>query len=130
MLIERAGAVVQALGVVFGALAVVMLARGRLHHAVMAGIMVLMVRMPSVSGPSARMGMPMAMPPTGQGVPLLVLAAFGYAAISACVFVWRMPAFATDGQAAEKRPCATDPLLRGCEVMMLISAAVMMLPMI
>ncbi|HEU5356341.1 MAG TPA: DUF5134 domain-containing protein [Actinocrinis sp.] len=115
MLVERGGAVAQALGVVFGAVAVAMLARGRLHHAVMCGIMVLMVRMPSGPGSSPAMNMHMSMSmaptPVGQGVSLLVLAAFGYVAVSACVFVWRMRA-------------------SGGEIAMLVSTAVMLLPMI
>jgi hypothetical protein len=117
MLIGCGGAVTQGLGLLFGAVAVAMLARGRLHHAVVCGIMVLMVRVSFESESSAGMDMRMSMsmppkpPPAGQGMPLLVLAAFGYAAISACVFVWR------------RRPS-------GGEILMLVSTAVMLLPMI
>lgn len=117
MLVERRGAAVLALGVMFGALAVAMLARGRVHHAVMSGIMVLMVRMPPGSGSSGPVSMQMAMPSTGNGGSLLLLAAFGYAVVSACVFTWR-------------RPFAVDPVVRGCEITMLVSTAVLLLPLI
>jgi hypothetical protein len=138
LLVERGGVVAQALGVAFGAIGVAMLARGRGHHAVMAGIMILMVHMPAgaestvsmstvsmstVSMNTAPMTQPpmsaqMAMPPSGRGESLLLLAAFGYVAVSACVFTWRM------------RPCAVDPFGRSCEITMLVSTAVMLLPMI
>ena len=130
LLVEHGGAAVQALGVTFGAVAFAMLLRGRIHHAVMSGIMVLMVRMPPGPQPSALMSTQMAMPSTGSGVSLLLLAAFGYAAVSACVFTWRMPAFDTHSQGGDRRPCAIDPVGSGCEIMMLVSAAVMLLPMI
>jgi len=130
MLVERGGAAVRALGVLFGAVAITMVVRGRMHHAVMSGIMVLMVRMPPDPGPSGPMSMQMAIPSTRNGVSLLLLAAFGYAAVSACVFTWRMPAFDPHSQGGDRRPCAIDPVGRGCEIMMLVSTAVMLLPMI
>lgn len=124
----------------FGAVAVVLVARGRLHHAVMAGIMALMMygettpasvsAMPIGTGAAHTGAMQMAMPSAGPDVSLLLIAAFCYAAVSACVFAWRMPAFATYGESAGPRQCAADPLGRGCEITMLISTAVMLLPMI
>jgi len=130
MLVERGGAAVQALGVMFGAVASTMLVRGRIHHAVMSGIMVLMIRMRPDPGPSGPMGVQMAIPSTRNGVSLLLLAAFGYAAVSACVITWRMPAFDAHSQRGERRPCTIDPVGRGCEITMLVSTAVMLLPMI
>ncbi|HEU5425919.1 MAG TPA: DUF5134 domain-containing protein [Actinocrinis sp.] len=133
LLVERAGAAVQALGVMFGAVALTMVVRGRIHHAVMSGIMVLMIRMrpdPGPSGPSGPMSMQMAMPSTWNGVSLLLLAAFGYAAVSACAITWRMSAFDAHSQGGERRACAMDPVGRGCEITMLVSTAVMLLPMI
>ena len=130
LLVERGGVVAQALGVVFGAIGVAMLVRGRVHHAVVAGIMILMV-LPAAGAESTvsmthttmpmtqtSMSAQMAMPPSGRAESLLLLAAFGYVAASACVFTWRM------------RPCAVDPLGRSCEITMLVSTAVMLLPMI
>ena len=93
----------------FGTAAAMLLVRGRLHHAVMSGIMALMIHAPAA--------MHMAMPVGASDAPLMLVAAFGYAAISACVVVWR-------------RQCAIDPLGRGCEVVMLVSTAVMLLPML
>ncbi|HZU56419.1 MAG TPA: DUF5134 domain-containing protein [Actinocrinis sp.] len=133
----------------FGAAAVVLIARGRLHHAVMAGIMTLMMHgertpvsinassidaspahtMPT-GGPMHAGTMRMAMSSAGSGASLLLIAAFCYAAASACVFVCRMSAFAGYGKSDSSRRCAADPLGRGCEITMLISTAVMLLPMI
>jgi hypothetical protein len=41
-----------------------------------------------------------------------------------------MSAFAGYGKSDSSRRCAADPLGRGCEITMLISTAVMLLPMI
>jgi len=120
-------------------------AHGRhgLHHAAMCGVMVLMtvperggtavaamtpgMAMPDAAAPGMTMpGMPtpgmtmsdLAMS-TGAVAPSpLLLAAFGYACAVALVFAWRMPS-----------PRA-DPLGHACEVTMLTSTVVMLLPML
>jgi hypothetical protein len=128
----------------FGALGVVLavgsfaLARGRhgLHHAAMCGVMVLMaaparggataVGMTSAGMTPAAMATGMApgmvMPPSsggGGGVPsALMLAAFAYACALTLAFAWRMP---------RRTP---DPLGHACEVTMLTSTVVMLLPML
>lgn len=133
-----------ALTIGFGAAAVALIARGRLHHAVMTGIMALMTHgertpmsssaLPTGARPTGETvhagAMQMAMSSGESGASLLLIAAFCYAAASACVFVWRMPAFAGYGKSGPSRRCAADPLGRGCEITMLISTAVMLLPMI
>ena len=115
----------------FGIAAVGLLARSRAHHAVMSGIMALMMlRGRMTTGPASAGAATMPMPSSGHGVSLLLLAAFGYAAVSACVFTWRMPASVSYGARTGLHTCAIDPLGRGCEIVMLVSTAVMLLPMI
>ena len=115
-------------------------AHGRhgLHHATMCGVMVLMT-VPERGGTAVTAMTPgMAMPGTGlsgtglsgTGTPdmamsavaatpsPLLLAAFGYACAVALVFAWRMPG-----------PRA-DPLGHACEITMLTSTIVMLLPML
>jgi hypothetical protein len=100
-------------------------AHGRhgLHHAAMCGVMVLMT-VPERGGTAVAamtpgMAMPDAAMPTGTVAPSpLLLAAFGYACAVALVFAWRMPG-----------PRA-DPLGHACEVTMLTSTVVMLLPML
>ena len=120
-------------------------AHGRhgLHHAAMCGVMVLMT-VPERGGTAvAAMTPGMAMPGaemsgtgmsgtgiSGAGIPdiamstaaatpsPLLLAAFGYACAVALIFAWRMPG-----------PRA-DPLGHACEVTMLTSTIVMLLPML
>jgi hypothetical protein len=114
----------------FGALGVVLavgsfaLARGRhgLHHAAMCGVMVLMAA-PARGGATAAMAPGMVMPPSpsgagGGGASTLMLAAFGYACALTLAFAWRMP---------RRTP---DPLGHACEVTMLTSTVVMLLPML
>jgi len=102
----------------------------RLHHAAMSGIMALMVAPAGTD--AARAAMPgtaasgMVMPRAGGGPPLVLLAAFGYACVFALVFAWRLPRLAD----ACGRPGGADPLGHACEVTMLVSAAVMLLPMV
>ncbi len=148
--------------------------RHRLHHAAMAGIMVLMVLGPQTfsrgvgggTGTMAGMAMASATGPAnvagadaaaGHAVPLTLLAAFGYACVSALVFAWRVPAavpaggrgagLATDGSGSGSAAAAAaaaaadsghrcghgesaDLLGRSCEIIMFISTAVMLFPMI
>lgn len=140
MLLPHGEPVTTAPAIGFGAMAVVLVVRGRLHHAVMTGITALMMRgertsasvssMPIGTGAAHTGAMQMAMPSAGAGASLLLIAAFCYAAVSACVFAWRMPAFAARGEAGGPGQCAADPLGRGCEIVMLISTAVMLLPLI
>jgi hypothetical protein len=95
-------------------------AHGRhgLHHAAMCGVMLLMT-VPARGGTAAAgMAPGMAMPDAATAPSPLVLAAFGYACALALVFAWRMPG-----------PRA-DPLGHACEVTMLTSTVVMLLPML
>lgn len=96
-------------------------AHGRhgLHHAAMCGVMVLMT-VPARGGTvMAAMTPGMAMSAAAAAAPSpLLLAAFGYACVVALVFAWRMPG-----------PRA-DPLGHACEVTMLTSTIVMLLPML
>ena len=143
MLVPRGSSAGPVVAACFGAAGVVLLARRRLHHATMSGVMVLMAlgeRMPAASAAmyttsmhtasthTAVMQMPMS---TGgsAGSPLLI-AAFCYASVSACILAWRAPAFASYEARAGRRACGFDPLGRACEVMMLVSTAVMLLPML
>jgi hypothetical protein len=113
----------------FGALGVVLavgsfaLARGRhgLHHAAMCGVMVLMAAPARGGAATVAMasGMVMPSPSRGGGGPsALMLAAFGYACALTLAFAWRMP---------RRTP---DPLGHACEVTMLTSTVVMLLPML
>ncbi len=126
----------------FGAAGVVLLTRRRLHHAAMSGVMVLMAlgeRMPASpaslrAAPMHSAGMQMPMPVGGSSASPLLIAAFCYAFASACVFAWHAPALApaivSYRARGGRRACGFDPLGRACEVMMLVSTAVMLLPMI
>ena len=134
-----------ALGAVLAVGSLVVSARGGaahgrhgLHHAAMCGVMVLMAvperGATAMTAMAPHMAMPgMAMPGTagaaGAGAVVsagampaapspLLLAAFGYACAVALVFAWRMPG-----------PRA-DPLGHACEVTMLTSTVVMLLPML
>jgi hypothetical protein len=103
-----------------------------IHHAVMCGVMVLMAG-PSrggstMAGMSGMAGMGMTQGANtlgadplagGPGPSLLMLAAFAYACVLALVFAWRM-----NGRRV------ADPLAQACEVTMLTSTIVMLLPMV
>ena len=91
----------------FGILAVALVFR-RIHHAVMCGIMALMAG----AGASAMPGMVVS-----TGTSPLLLAAFGYTFVLALVLVWRLPA-------------AHDPSGHTCEIVMLVSTTVMLLPLL
>lgn len=114
-----------ALGAVLAVGSLVVSARGGaahgrhgLHHAAMCGVMVLMA-VPQRGGTAMTAMAPgMAMPETAATPSPLLLAAFGYACAVALVFAWRMPG-----------PRA-DPLGHACEVTMLTSTMVMLLPML
>ena len=97
----------------FGVLAVALIARRR-HHAVMCGIMALMAGAGATAG-MAHTDMVMTMP--GAGPSPLLLAAFGYTFVFALVLAWRLPA-------------AEDPSGHSCEIVMLVSTSVMLLPML
>jgi hypothetical protein len=94
----------------FGALAA-LLATVRFRHAVMFVIMALMAGIDH--GGMAMAGMTL----TGGGPSPLLLAAFGYTCVFALVLGWRLPA-------------AEDPSGHSCEIVMLVSTAVMLLPML
>jgi len=96
----------------FGALAA-LLAAVRFRHAVMFGIMALMAG----TGQAAMPGMTMAGFAGGGGPSPLLLAAFGYTCVFALVLGWRLPA-------------AEDQSGHSCEIVMLVSTAVMLLPML
>lgn len=152
MLVSVAGTLRAALELGFGALAAGLLAGAavalvnpraraagraghRLHHAATSYIMVLMASGPSPDSATNRTGQPamthMTMtPPGGHGASLPLLAAFCYALVSACTYTWRMQTRTVQGERRGLHPCGVDPLGRGCEVVMLLSAAVMLLPMI
>jgi hypothetical protein len=105
----------------FGVLAVALVA-GRFHHAVMFGIMALMAgpahavtSANTAAGPDAMPGMAMAQ--AGGGASPLLLAAFGYTCVFALVLGWRLPT-------------AADAPGHACEIVMLVSTAVMLLPML
>ena len=111
----------------------------RLHHAAMSGIMALMA-MPDTTGPgmaasgvaASGMAMPgmtgvaVAMPHAATGSSPVLLAAFGYAFVFALVFAWRLPRLA---HTCDRRGAA-DPLGHACEITMLVSTAVMLLPLL
>lgn len=110
-------------------------ARGghRLHHMAMAVIMALMsgpqAAPGSAAGAGAMAGMEMT-PPAEHGAPLTLLAAFAYAAGSACVIAWRLPTAVASGRTPPGRACGSDPVGSACEVLMLLSTAVILLPAI
>lgn len=107
--------------------------RHRLHHVAMAAIMALMAGVEAApgtgTGAASMAGMAMA-PPTGHGPPLTLLAAFAYTVGSACVIAWRLPTALACGHRRSGHACANDPLGGACEVLMLLSTAVMLLPAI
>lgn len=112
-----------------------LLSRGghRLHHAAMAGVMALMAEPPRHTAASAMapgMLMPTPMQPGVSESSPLLLAAFGYACVSALVIAWRLPAPAHSRAAHGGAHGAVDPLGRACEVVMFMSMAVMLLPMV
>ena len=115
-----------ALRIGFGALAVVLVAR-RFHHAAMFGIMALMAEPARTGRAGAAMTGDMAMPRAVGGPSLILLAAFCYACVFALVFAWRMPAVAAGPSG---RRAGVDPLGHACEIVLLISTAVMLLPML
>ena len=105
----------------FGALAALM-ATVRVRHAVMFVIMALMAGPVAMSGTAMpgmdHGGMAMAgMTQSGGGPSPLLLAAFGYTCFFALLLAWRLPA-------------ATDPSGHSCEIVMLVSTAVMLLPVL
>ncbi|MBS2966707.1 DUF5134 domain-containing protein [Actinocrinis puniceicyclus] len=107
----------------------------RLHHVATSCIMVLMANGSRLNSATSRTGQPamthMTMtPPGGHGASLPLLAAFCYAMVSACTYTWRMQARTGYGEQRGPRPCGADPLGHGCEVVMLLSTAVMLLPVI
>jgi hypothetical protein len=84
----------------------------------MCGVMVLMAA-PARGGAAGAMAPGMVMPSAAGGGPsALMLAAFGYACALTLAFAWRMP---------RRTP---DPLGHACEVTMLTSTVVMLLPML
>jgi hypothetical protein len=120
----------------------------RLHHAAMFGIMALMATptptptptLAGTGGGSGATGMRagagamqgMAMPQAGGGPSAVLLAAFGYVCVFALVFAWRIPALAGESgtRSSIRRGGGGDPLGHGCEIVMLVSAAVMLLPLV
>src|SRR5258708_18998752 len=104
----------------------------KLHHAAMSGIMALMIPahqsaatpgMPDSTMPTPT---PMALTHASTAAAPVLLAAFGYAGVSALAFASRIPALAPPS-AHRGRP---DPVGHGCEIVMLVSTTVLLLPMI